>query len=454
MRTPNLNSKEIQLFDIAAFYPTAGEGSLFIVYAPLAGACFIADAEMVQQLEDSVVDASSSPENIQSVISQICDTSEYDAMLANPDPTVVSDPTAYTKLSILPNLKCNFSCRYCYSAKGRSTAEVDIGKVGTMLDYFIDRQRVSCNKLTIFISGGGEPLLSWDIVKYIVSHSRQRAAAQGFELELLLMTNGSLVTADIAGFLRDNDVNVGVSFEILPDIQNGQRGSYNAVSDAIRLLCDQKVQLSISSVITSANVDRMMEMAETAVRLFPAVRHLNFDPAMSTDLFPNAESLRRFYNTFVEGFFAAKRFCGSHHVTLDCNAVRHVSKLFPRYCQGKLCLVPNGDISICHTVSSLKEKGYYDYIYGRVEEGRVLFDKEKFSAFVNPDNYLFPECHSCIARWHCGGGCLMYRRNYDHSRFEVVCGFIRSMTAKTLLAQLDAAFRQNHGRGIESLING
>ena len=453
MLTSNLNTKDIQVFDLAPFFPQLDAGRLFMVYAPLAGSCFLADADTVQQLDRGVIDSGACEERIRAVVSQICDISEYSSMLASPDPTVVLDPSNYTKLSILPNLKCNFSCRYCYSAKGRSTTVLDAGKMMAMLDYFIDSKRVKSDSLTIFISGGGEPLLSWDLVLSLIRYSRQRAADQGCQLELLLMTNGSLLTPEIACHLRDNDVNVGVSFEILPDIQNSQRGSYDTVSKAIRMLSDYQVQPSLSSVITPSNVERMMEMAETVVRDFPAVRHLNFDPAMSCDLFPTTQSLRDFYKLFVDNFFAAKRYCGEHHITLDCNAVRRVAKLFPRYCQGKLCLVPSGEISVCHTVSSPKEYRYADYIYGEVVDGRVVFDKDKFSMFVAPENYLLDQCRSCIARWHCGGGCLMYRRNYDNDRFEAVCEFTRTITAKTLLANLDAAFRQRYNYGVESIVS-
>lgn len=98
------------------------------------------------------------------------------------------------------------------------------------------------------------------------------------------------------------------------------------------------------------------------------------------------------------------------------------------------------------------ETGYHDAIYGEVNGGKVLFDKNKFLKFINKENYLLEECSTCIARWHCAGGCMMYRRNYSRSYFNVVCKFTRYMIGAIFLKRLDVNYQETCGQSIEQLI--
>ena len=443
MQVPNLNDHNIQLADLSRHYGIE-EGKVFLVYAPLAGVFFLADADTVQRLEAFVENGDD--EEMEELWAQLKENSEdYRS-------SIVEEPSQFTRLSILPNLTCNLSCAYCYSAKGRSKMEIDESHLKIMLDYFIDCHRTSSRHLSIFISGGGEPLLSWEKLRFILGYSRQRAVAQGFTLDIFLMTNGTLITFDIAHELKEQDVNVGVSFEILPDVQDSQRGSFHKVSQNIRLLLDMGIVPNISSVITGLNVDRMEEMADTVASSYPGIRHLNFDPAMSSDIFPDSERLDAFYQKFIHNFFKAKELCKKYGMTLDCNVVRKAEKLFPRYCQGKLCLTPEGKISICHSVSSPREAAYQKVVYGEIRNGQLAFDTGKFKSFIDKGNFLLPRCHSCIARWHCAGGCMMYRMNYNEEQFEAVCRFTAYAITEILLKRLDASFKKEQGQSIRQLL--
>ena len=447
MKTENLNRNNIQLVDLHNHY-LIDKGKVFLVYAPLGGICFLADKVTFKDLESHIEDKNIDDNTeLGSVLSQLKNPSEVDF-----SDRIVSDPIQYTHLSILPNLICNLSCTYCYSAKGRSKMEISIATLQTMLDFFIDEKRVKSRNLSIFISGGGEPVVSWDKVRFIIEYGTKRAAERKLNLEFLLMTNGTLINADIALVLKKFNVNVGVSFEILKEVQNSQRGYFDRVSNNIRLMLDKGVVPSISSVITENNVDKMDEMVKSVAHDFPQIRHLNFDPAMSEELFPTVERLERFYKQFAKRFFVAKELGLQYGITLDCNVIRKAEKIFPRYCQGKLCLTPDGKISICHTISSPLETGYHDAIYGEVNGGKVLFDKNKFLKFINKENFLLEECSTCIARWHCAGGCMMYRRNYSGSYFNVVCKFTRYMIGAIFLKRLDVNYQETCGQSIEQLI--
>lgn len=450
MKQNFINKNEIQTIAVGDYFGL-NANELHLVYSPLAGASFVARQSDIATLEDALYKKTENkavPEEIQAIIDNLIDFSGVDPYM-----NVVSNPTEYTKLSILPNFICNFSCSYCYSAKGRTNQTVDKDKLKAMLDYFIDPDRAKSKKLSIFISGGGEPLISWELVSFILEYGTKKAEQKGAILEISLMTNGSKILPSIIETLKKYDVITGVSFDILEDVQNRQRGKYKEVAENIKELISYNYPPSISSVITAVNVTRQVEMVEEIITKFKGIKHLNFDPAMDAVSFSSSQELNKFYKDFTAYFFKARQLSHQHGMTLDCNIIRKFENLFPRYCQGKLCLTPEGKISVCHSISSPKEKGYESVIYGEVtNDGQIAFDQQKFSSLIAAENNLNENCDSCIAKWHCGGGCLMYRENYTGKMFKSVCIFTQNIIRDMILNRLDFQYRENYGISLKKYV--
>ena len=77
-----------------------------------------------------------------------------------------------------------------------------------------------------------------------------------------------------------------------------------------------------------------------------------------------------------------------------------------RFCPGKFVVTSDGDISICHCVGSRKDRLYDKFIYGRIsEKGKVEIDNKKLELVLSHDHNRNERCRSCIAHWHCAGGC-------------------------------------------------
>ena len=96
-------------------------------------------ADISVSLKEIADDMVSVPDNYAEILSSIPDISKT------------------TKMSLLPNLICNFSCSYCYSAKGRSGTTISWDRAKQALDFFINSDRIPPQHLSLFISGGGEP---------------------------------------------------------------------------------------------------------------------------------------------------------------------------------------------------------------------------------------------------------------------------------------------------------
>lgn len=103
--------------------------------------------------------------------------------------------------------KCNLSCTYCYAyaddgTKQHMTNRMVISILDKISDTYPDR------KINLSIHGG-EPLIRYkdltDLVKSIkITHPN---------VNLFIQTNGTLITKDIASFLKDENFNVGISLD-------------------------------------------------------------------------------------------------------------------------------------------------------------------------------------------------------------------------------------------------
>ena len=351
----------------------------------------------------------------------------------------------YTKLSLIPNLICNFSCSYCYSAEGRTNGKVIRWPVvKSAFDYFIDENRISPQPLSIFISGGGEPLLSWDqIVRPAIEYAKERAGLKGFALHVAMITNGSLITEDVAAFCKENNVSVGVSFEVLKELQELQRAQYERVHNNIRLLYEHGVRVLINSTITPASVDRMADMAMTVMREYPYVAQYTVEPVTSAGLFENAAALRDFYSRFYGNYLLAKKDCPVLRFTFEDS----LEEITYRHCPGKLCVTPSGDISICHLCSSEKEQRWERCMYGKVEEsGKVYMDVLKWGSLYAYNVGYYQECRDCFAKYSCGGECLARRDTYPPDYMAEVCNFNRRFVRHLLLRQIESQVLEETGK--------
>lgn len=348
---------------------------------------------------------------------------------------LVSSPDHFSTLSVIPTANCNFACKYCYSAHGRSSFTLSSRKLDGVLDWFIRPGRNNQNKLLIMISGGGEPLLARNIVEHIFSHGSAYATQRGCDLAFMLVTNASLVDNDVAQMLSHFHCNVCVSYEILPDVQRYWRGSIERTLKGIENLICGGVNISLNSTITADSVKRMEEMVTIVTKEFPSVKSLVFEPIVDRKYFESPEFMESFFDDFLHYFFKAKDYTKEKGLFLSCSLNDRISSTRQRHCPGKFVLTPTGNISSCQCVSSPYESAFEVATYGNVSEnGIVEIDQDSFKNII--DAYSLSrqaDCQTCFARFICGGGCANRRRAYNKEQFSILCDFTRNFLWKSFM---------------------
>ncbi len=149
---------------------------------------------------------------------------------------------------------CNLACNYCYaSAKTESQTYMPFEIMKKTIDLALSMPH---NLIGIEFHGG-ESLLQFDIVKKAVLYGEKIARLRNKKLKFLLQTNGLLLNADIAIFVKKHKIALGISLDCPRMIHDRNRifpdgsGSYSRIIKNINLLRKLNVKFGILSVVSN-----------------------------------------------------------------------------------------------------------------------------------------------------------------------------------------------------------
>jgi uncharacterized protein len=123
---------------------------------------------------------------------------------------------------VVPTLRCNMNCIYCHaSAKCSNDLGFDMTKdiAKKTVDFIF---QTPSEAITIEFQGG-EPLLNWDIVQYIIEYSQEKNKIFRKSLILTMVSNLSNMTDDKLRYLIDNNVDICTSLDGPKELHNKNR---------------------------------------------------------------------------------------------------------------------------------------------------------------------------------------------------------------------------------------
>ncbi len=133
----------------------------------------------------------------------------------------------YTFLHIFVlTLECNLDCIYCqaeYNQKSSSHMTKTIAKKA------VDIALSSPEKNLTFEFQGGEPLLNFDVLKYIIEYSTEVKGDKTINYSLI--TNAQIISEKILDYLVDKDVNICISIDGPKELHDINRPSKCKISN-------------------------------------------------------------------------------------------------------------------------------------------------------------------------------------------------------------------------------
>lgn len=434
----NLNDNNIYPIPVGKYFGV-DEEKCQLVYSPLANVFFLSTPEEVNRLEIEMKRGKSNDRILNSLLKQ-------DAF---PEKNTEVDENTFCTLHLLLNEKCNFKCKYCYSASGRSSAELTIDTIAPMLDYFLSEERNAVKDRTIMFMGGGEPSLSWKILKEATEYAEKITKGSKVKPHFAITTNGSILNDEMIDYFKSHDFTVQLSFEVLPDVQNNQRGFYPIVSDNVKKLTQADVKNYVRSTITEQNVDRIPEMVEHCHLEFPLVTKLSCQQVVDPQYFTSVEVVKDFFKRYFKSFKEGEKLAAQYGITLRSSSSHLINySKRERFCYNLVCLTPYGTLTVCPDVSSPSEDDYNDAVFGQIVDNGVEIDANRLAEITSGSIHTIDKCKGCYAKWNCGSGCPSSRRVYSDEIFDSICDHYRAMLTDSLVSALAQKHMTATGRNL------
>lgn len=412
--------------------------AVYLAYAPLYGAYGLMNAAEAQQLQAILHDAA--PTTQHEFLTALKDCPKL-ARLPAPE-----TPDDIWEVDLLLNNICNFHCSYCYSAAGRSNKRMPEPAWRKTIDFIFAEERKNKLPVRIHFSGGGEPLISFPEIQKVVAYIEEKHAESGRRYSMGIVSNGSLLTDEIIEYIRDKKIDLVISFEVLPELQNRERGAYDKVKANLARLHELNCPFGIRSPLTEDALPLLPTMLDTLKSEYPYITSLTVEPVHSPEWYGTPEKLKSYFDLFYEVYTKAHEQAEKLGIFLGSNTFALLKYRRKAKCMCKMVVTAEGTISYCARVAASTEPLYDRFIYGtcNTDTNAPVFDAEKFAAINRHNIEEQPQCRQCFARWNCGGDCSLFHQTYPAECYEVSCEFTRKCLIWEILCCIRKAFEKQY----------
>lgn len=317
---------------------------------------------------------------------------------------------------------CNLSCKYCFeNAPLATTDEPLLMNERTALESldFFERQLIKNGKdseddAKDIIFYGGEPLLNLTVLRKILSEITLRRKSKPelwVDVGLSIVTNGTLLTEEVAKELSHNNVSISISVDGPKEITDASRcradgkSAFDTIIRGIEACKKAEVQFGLSVTLSDAAVNNFKPVIEFIDKTKPS--SLGFNLLMNDGSLVGPGYDRKAAKFLIDAFTKfrqsgmyedrmmrkVKSFVKSEVYPFDCGA-----------CGGnQVVFSPTGKAGICH--GYLHDKKYFPTSVAEKD-----FDPQKdgvYQEWAKRSPLFMEECQSCEALGICGGGCPM-----------------------------------------------
>lgn len=326
-------------------------------------------------------------------------------------------------LTIAPTLKCNFACPYCFEAQGELAGPMSVDVQQYLID-FIRRKAREIRHLKVQWYGG-EPLMAMDVVENLNEHIARIVEENKLEYSAQLITNGYLLTPEIAQKMKDWNVKgIQITLDGPPETHDRRRippdgaPTFYQILKNIKAAAGSQIPFVIRVNVDQDNIDqceRVLDiieqegLKEQAYLNFSPVRSFNADAVLNNCVadkdFASFHTILR-SNLLARGFKATKTICP---VPLGngCSA-----DLLNAY-----LIDPAGWMYKCWT-----DIGYPDLAVGHLGWEINTPDYYKLQqqewAYMNYDPLEDEKCGKCKLMPICFGGCQKSRKINDSDCYK------------------------------------
>ena len=172
---------------------------------------------------------------------------------------------------------CNLRCAYCYSFDKKQRNRMDLSNDFVYRISDLIGETKEGNRLCLCFHGG-EPLIRINDIKECVKELRKRRKD---DVEFTIQTNGTLLTPEVAKFLKEEDISVGISVDGFDANTNRLRlyanhhPSIAKTLEAIKNCVNVGIRPGIISVLTNVIQDDTISIVDSLSGMGVKYFHFN-----------------------------------------------------------------------------------------------------------------------------------------------------------------------------------
>lgn len=317
-------------------------------------------------------------------------------------------------IALFVSQKCNMKCVYCYGGDGTYENQALMSKetAARSIDWLIEQSKAA-KRLNIHLFGG-EPLLNFDLVNFVVEYAREKERLTDKSFEFSVTTNGSLLDEEKIRFFQQQRIEIMVSFDGTKEAQDFQRpltsgkGSYDVVASGIKRLLDVMPQSpSRATLYEKGNAFQVkaalheIGFKRTAIGVAspPLGGRSRRDWSLGRNDFGILSLLEEETQTLL-GLIRQRDEDAIMHFDSPIlgrlqKFLRREKQLFPCGAgRTSVAVSVSGEAFLCHRFVGMKEFKVGD-----------IFGEPQTDSFRNSPLDFVEGCRTCFAKYLCGGGC-------------------------------------------------
>ncbi|NPV00824.1 MAG: radical SAM protein [Brevinematales bacterium] len=314
---------------------------------------------------------------------------------------------------------CNLRCTYCYYQNTKNRKNGDPGTITGAIDYFYGYAKKMKHDFLNITFFGGEPLLSWDLLKTGVAHA-ENIPDPGFRFHFAVNTNGTLLSDEKIDYMEEHKFLIYLSLDGVKKTQDSQRplhnggGSYDMISPWIPRLT--KSNTMVEKVITPENVASFTTDIEFIINR--GFRSIITTPDFSGNWTRESfETLEREYKKMYQLYLKKQKRGKALYINLIEDKIKAflAKKSFKETCCNMglsiFSVSPEGNIYPC-TRFVTSDPGS-PFLVGNIKDG---IDPKKLISINSFHSKDKPECVDCTIKDRCLGnscGCVSYSTTGD-----------------------------------------
>ena len=366
----------------------------------------------------------------------------YEEMKSNLEqPPMIYSPelSGQFTLSIHPSSKCNLNCAYCFrdeNADKRKQIDFDVAKKA--IDYMITEYAPNAAKYIIDLSGSGEPLLNFELIKKITDYCNTMQDNSGKNVEVMFATNGTVdLDKEKIKYIEDNII-IGISLDGNKETNDINRhdfsgiGSYNRAMKFLNKFENKFLGIAVTITPKNQNVDEifddLIKLKQVDCIGMKPVRNFYGNEYDTENI--NIDRLVNSYKKLCENIL-------EHFSENDFEYITYLLKgndFFGKYI--KACI--NKNIRFCYPCDAGNQRIAVDAL-GDIYACTVLTGCKNhhignlFTGGVNKLSHEFYDipsinknlkCKECEYNYICGGECYvnsLYGKNKKYEPIENLC---------------------------------